>query len=78
MARKLFINGVSGNMWISNGTITDAQADSSPIANSANLYFHSGLPYIQILQKINAGNIGFPARPRGFITWDDSAHCDCL
>lgn len=75
MTRKLFINGVSGNMWISDGTITDAQADSAPIANSSNLYFHSGLPYIQIKQKISAGNVTFPPQPRGVFSWDDGSKC---
>lgn len=76
MARRLVINGFTGSMWISDGTITFAQAEYDPITNRDHLYFHSGLPYIQIIQKINAGNLTFPARDRGIITWDDGDHCD--
>ena len=55
------------------GTPTAALGD--PQSYVQDLYFHSGLPYIQITQKLpstpNTGLV-FPAVPRGTITWSDS------
>jgi hypothetical protein len=71
MARKLYISGTSGTMMISNGEVNDEYVSQNPIPFRSLLYFHSGLPYIQIAQKINAGTLTFPARDRGLTTWPD-------
>jgi hypothetical protein len=64
MTRKLFINGSTGKIFISDATISDTQAEDSPIANREHLYFHSELPYIAVAQKINA-NVTFPEQAVG-------------
>ena len=73
MARRLYINGNNGTLFISDTTITDASASLYPISNREHLYFHSNLPYIQIKQKISAGTLTFPARDRGLTTWPDGS-----
>ena len=73
MTRKLFISGNLGTMIISDGTIPDYAASQSPITYRNNLYFHSGLPYIQIKRIISPGNIVFPAQDRGVTTWSDGS-----
>ena len=73
MARKLFISGNSGAMFISDGTISDSAAAASPLLYRQNLYFHSGLPYVQIKQEINVGSIAFPAQARGLESWDEGS-----
>jgi len=73
MARKLYISGALGTMMISDGSVPDIQASSSPLAYRQKLYFHSGLPYIQIKQKIYAGSLTFPPRARGIEEWADGS-----
>jgi hypothetical protein len=60
-------------MFISDTTISDSAAASSPLTYRTNLYFHSGLPYVQIKQEISAGNITFAAQPRGITEWSDGS-----
>ena len=73
MARRLYISGTNGAMFISNAIPTDESAAANPILYREYLYFHSGLPYIQIKQKIAAGTLTFPARDRGLTTWSDGS-----
>jgi len=77
MARKLYISGTNGTMMISNGEVNDEYVSQNPIPFRNLLYFHSGLPYIQIKQKISAGNITFADQARGITTWADGSH-GCL
>jgi hypothetical protein len=73
MVKRLYISGTSGAMMISNGEVNDEYVSQNPIPFRSLLYFHSGLPYIQIKQKINAGNITFAAQSRGLETWSDGS-----
>ena len=75
MARKLYISGTYGTMMISDGTVPDVLGSQNPLTYREDLYFHSGLPYIQIRQKIDTGNLSFPAQARGVISWDDGSKC---
>ena len=73
MARRLFISGTNGAMFISDTTVSNNAAAISPLAYRDKLYFHSGLPYVQIKQRIDAGTIYFPAQARGVESWPDGS-----
>lgn len=73
MARRLYISGTNGAMFISNAIPNNELAAANPLGYREYLYFHSGLPYIQIKQTIAAGNITFAAQNRGITTWNDAS-----
>lgn len=83
--RRLYISGTNGAMLIGTDDIyigglvgnppvfQEGGAIVSPLAYRDKLYFHGGLPYVQIKQEISAGTITFAAQPRGITTWDDGS-----
>lgn len=72
-SRRLYINAATGTMLIGNANIDVTGASANPLTYRDQLYFHAGLPYLQIRQSIYCGNITFPAQARGQITWDDGS-----
>jgi len=73
MARRLYISGNDGTVLISNTVPNDSLAAANPFGYREYLYFHSGLPYIQIKQTISAGNLTFAAQARGTTSWSDGS-----
>lgn len=71
--RRLYVSGNLGTMLIGDSNIDVNAALTNPSAYRSQLYFHSGLPYVQIRQKISVGDLTFDAQPRGLITWDDGS-----
>jgi len=70
--KTLYIDGNDGTVMISSyGTSKSAITD--PYSYLSSLYFHSSLPYIQIKNKISAGNLTFPAVAQGIYTWPDGS-----
>lgn len=83
--RRLYVSGTNGAMLIGTdniyigglvgnpATFQEGGAVTNPLQYRSQLYFHSGLPYVQIKQKIIAGDIVFAAQNRGLETWDDGS-----
>ena len=70
----IYIGGLAGNPAV----FTEGGAVTTPLNYRDKLYFHSNLPYVQIKQEINAGNLVFSAQARGLVTWDDGSKCGGL
>lgn len=72
VTRTLYVSGTSGVMAIANAS-TNPAVITNPLPYANELYFHSALPYVQIKQRIYAGNLTFPAQTRGIVTWADGS-----
>lgn len=76
--RTLFISGNSTEFGAGTGVMMIAnpglpiEALSNPLAYTQDLYFHSGLPYVQIIAVTQpALPMTFPAVNRGYIEWSE-------
>lgn len=57
----------------SDGQLSDISGD--PYGNLEDIYFHTGLDYVQGTGKLTKASISFPAVVREVVTWDDSSGC---
>lgn len=71
--RLLYISGTSGAMLIGTADIDASAAATNPMGYRDKLYFHAGLPYLQLHHKITPGDQTFPAKARGVTTWEDGS-----
>lgn len=74
MAKRLFVDGNIGSMFIGDSTLPNSAA-SDPTPYIDKLNFHSGLNYVEVLGTVTAYNVAFSAVNRTVVTWGSGGKC---
>ena len=70
-SKTLYIDGTNGTMQIG---VYGLGSVTNPIPYASSLYFHSNLPYVQVMQKVtNIDSITFAGVIRGEEVWPDGS-----